>query len=152
MIFLSNVLLLLGITSNDLKIAHSPCCGKSPTCIVDPALLEESVTTTGAFYLNASTFDKNSTRSTLREVARLTRLEEGNVYYRYAFDVDDDNLVLYTEKWVNKSALAYHKTLPHFRIWQEPYSLQIVGFINMVNEMHCLPNLDYVIGQTIDDV
>lgn len=56
---------------------------------------------------------REAARAAARRAAEATRAEPGNRAYRFAFDVDDDNLVHLFEEWESAEALEEHLAAPH---------------------------------------
>lgn len=56
-----------------------------------------------------------------------SRAEEGCVEYRYAFDLQDDNIVAFTEVWTSMSALRAHLETPHMAAFREATKELVAG-------------------------
>lgn len=49
-----------------------------------------------------------------KKMAQASRAEEGCHAYRFAFDLEDDQVVTVHEQWASEEALAAHFAQPHF--------------------------------------
>lgn len=56
-----------------------------------------------------------------------SRAEEGCVEYRYAFDMQDENVVAFTEVWTDMSALQAHMGTPHMAAFRETTMELVAG-------------------------
>ncbi|MFV0363286.1 MAG: putative quinol monooxygenase [Suipraeoptans sp.] len=52
-------------------------------------------------------------------VKTATDKEAESLFYEYYFSVERENELLLIEKWTDKSAQAYHDTLPHLKKLEE---------------------------------
>lgn len=56
-----------------------------------------------------------------------SRAEEGCVEYRYAFDLQDDTIVAFTEVWTDMAALRAHLATPHMAAFREATMELVAG-------------------------
>lgn len=56
-----------------------------------------------------------------------SRAEEGCLEYRYAFDMQDDNVVAFTEVWTDMAALQAHLGTPHMAAFREATADLVAG-------------------------
>jgi len=56
---------------------------------------------------------RDAARTAAQRVAEATRAEPGNLAYRFAFDVDDENVVHLFEEWESAEALEEHFATSH---------------------------------------
>lgn len=56
-----------------------------------------------------------------------SRAEDGCVEYRYAFDMQDDDVVAFTEVWTDMSALQAHLGTPHMAAFREATMELVAG-------------------------
>jgi len=56
-----------------------------------------------------------------------SRAEEGCVEYRYAFDLQHDHVVAFTEVWTDMAALRAHLDTPHMAAFREATMALVAG-------------------------
>lgn len=71
---------------------------------------------------------REDAKSAMTEMVEKSRSEQGCILYSYAFDLLDENLVHFIEKWESREALDAHFKMNHMEEWRATWpDLQVVG-------------------------
>ncbi len=71
---------------------------------------------------------REEAHAAMRTMVEKSRAEAGCILYSYAFDLLDENLVHFIEKWESREALKAHFEIKHMHEWRSTWpDLAIVG-------------------------
>jgi|HubBroStandDraft_4_1064222.scaffolds.fasta_scaffold303037_2 quinol monooxygenase YgiN len=89
-----------------------------------------SIVIAGRVSIKADAKEAATERAT--ELATLSRAEEGCNDYRFAFDMEDPNVVLIYEHWESEEALNAHMATPHFMSFTEFIVSVVAGPVDLL--------------------
>ncbi|MFC7291551.1 putative quinol monooxygenase [Hirschia litorea] len=72
--------------------------------------------------------NREAARNAMQTMVEKSRAEAGCILYSYAFDLLDESLVHFIEKWESREALQAHFEIKHMEEWRSTWpKLGVVG-------------------------